>query len=89
MRDKEMSEELTNRLRRVEGQIRGIERMIKEERECHLILGQIMAARAALEKVGLLIISKEFEKCFGQGEDLRKKDTKVLEEAIRAAIKLG
>lgn len=89
MKNKEIVEELSNRLRKVEGQIRGIERMIKEERECHLILGQIMAARAAIEKVGVLVISKEFERCFGKKEALGKKDSRVLEEAIKTAIKMG
>ena len=89
MKNKEVVEELSTRLIKVEGQIRGIERMIKEERECHLILGQIMAARAAIEKVGVLIISREFERCFDKKEALGKKDSRVLEEAIKAAIKLG
>jgi len=42
-----------DRLRRVEGQIRGIQRMVEEGRECEAIVTQLMAARAALDKVSL------------------------------------
>jgi len=43
-----------DRLRRVEGQIRGIQRMVEEGRECEAIVTQLMAARAALDKVSLI-----------------------------------
>ncbi|MHB1296836.1 MAG: metal-sensitive transcriptional regulator [Anaerolineae bacterium] len=55
--------ELLSRLRRVEGQIRGIQRMIEEERDCEAIVTQIMAARAAMDKVSLLIASHHIEQC--------------------------
>ena len=44
---------LTTRLRRVEGQLRGIQRMIDEERDCKEILQQMAAARAALYSANL------------------------------------
>ena len=49
------TEEITNRLKRVEGQVRGLQRMVEEERDCEAILTQLMAARAALDRVGLLV----------------------------------
>jgi CsoR family transcriptional regulator, copper-sensing transcriptional repressor len=42
-----------NRLRRIEGQIRGLERMVDEERYCIDILTQVSAATRALEKLAL------------------------------------
>ena len=51
------------RLRRVEGQVRGIQRMIEEERDCEAIVTQLMAARAALDKAGLFIMSCHIERC--------------------------
>ena len=56
--------EITARLRRVEGQIRGLQRMVNEERDCETILIQLMAARSALDKVGLLIVSNYIDECF-------------------------
>jgi CsoR family transcriptional regulator, copper-sensing transcriptional repressor len=46
-------DELLARLRRIEGQIRGIEAMVEDDRYCTDVLTQIGAARAALDKVAL------------------------------------
>jgi DNA-binding FrmR family transcriptional regulator len=63
-RDATMSEnEITNRLRRVEGQIRGLQRMVDEGRDCEAILTQLMAARAALDQVGLIVADNFVQEC--------------------------
>ena len=69
--------EITTRLKRVEGQVRGLQRMVDEERDCETILIQLMAARSALDKVGLLIVSNYLDECFPG------KDSKAKERAIR------
>ena len=61
--------EVTKRLRRVEGQIRGIQRMIEDGRECEDIITQLMAARAALDKAGLLILSSHVQQCLRGSPD--------------------
>ncbi len=57
------SEEITNRLRRIEGQIRGLQRMVEEQRDCDAILTQLMAARSALDRVGLLVAENFVQEC--------------------------
>ena len=57
------TEEITNRLRRIEGQIRGLQRMVEEQRDCEAILTQLMAARAALDRVGLLVAENYVQEC--------------------------
>jgi DNA-binding FrmR family transcriptional regulator len=57
------TEEITNRLKRVEGQVRGLQRMVEEERDCEAILTQLMAARAALDRVGLLVAENFVQDC--------------------------
>jgi DNA-binding FrmR family transcriptional regulator len=57
------TEEITNRLKRVEGQVRGLQRMVEEQRDCEAILTQLMAARAALDRVGLLITDNFVQEC--------------------------
>jgi DNA-binding FrmR family transcriptional regulator len=64
----EQSEILT-RLRRVEGQIRGIQRMVEEERDCEAIVTQLLAARAALDKTGMLIMGQHIERCLLNARD--------------------
>ena len=57
------TERLRNRLHRVEGQVRGIERMVEEERYCIDVLTQIAAVQAALGKVGEEVLKRHFETC--------------------------
>ena len=61
--------EMLTRLRRVEGQIRGIQRMIEEERDCEAIVTQLLAARAALDKTGMLIMGQHIERCLLNARD--------------------
>lgn len=51
------------RLRRIEGQVRGLQRLVEEETDCEKFLTQLSAARAALDKVGLIVISKNMKQC--------------------------
>lgn len=55
--------EVRKRLRRVEGQIRGVERMLEEGRECRDIVTQISAANHALEQAGFRLISAGLTWC--------------------------
>jgi DNA-binding FrmR family transcriptional regulator len=75
------TEEITNRLRRVEGQIRGLQRMVEEQRECEAILTQLMAARAALDRVGLLVAESFVQECLltADGDVARQRVGRVLE----------
>lgn len=48
---------LIHRLNRIEGQIRGIKKMIEEERDCSKILEQMSSIRSSVDAVGLLLVS--------------------------------
>jgi DNA-binding FrmR family transcriptional regulator len=56
-------DELLKRLRRVEGQVRGVARMVDEDKYCVDILNQIAAVNAALDKVGLALLSDHIRGC--------------------------
>lgn len=73
--------EITNRLKRVEGQVRGLQRMIEEQRDCEAILTQLMAIRSALDKVGLAIADNFVQECImtSDGELARDRMGRVLE----------
>lgn len=66
-------EQILTRLRRVEGQIRGIQRMVEEERECEAIATQLMAARAALDKASLCVMSHHIARCLSAPDGLPEK----------------
>lgn len=54
---------LENRLKRIEGQVRGIQKMVEEDRYCVDILVQISAINAALKKVGFSIGERHMKHC--------------------------
>ena len=56
-------DQLLARLKRIEGQIRGIEAMVSEDRYCIDVLTQISAARAALDKVALGLLDDHAQHC--------------------------
>lgn len=56
-------EDLTRRLKRVAGQIAGIQRMVEEDRYCIEILHQIAAAGRALDAVGVALVGRHLESC--------------------------
>lgn len=59
-------DQITKRLRRVEGQVRGIEKMIDEDRYCIDVLTQIGAIQAALDKVALGLLDGHARTCMTQ-----------------------
>ena len=81
-KDKEM---LQHRLRRIEGQVRGVQRMVDEEAYCVDVLTQIASAVSALEKVGTILLKDHVEHCVREsiekGEDA---DAKI--EELTAAV---
>ncbi|MDG4764548.1 metal-sensitive transcriptional regulator [Solwaraspora sp. WMMD406] len=62
-------EQLLARLRRVEGQVRGIERMVESDRYCIDILTQISAIQAALDKVALGLLDDHARHCMHKGAE--------------------
>ncbi len=59
-RDKEL---LQNRLKRIEGQVRGVQRMVDEEAYCVDVLTQISSIVSAMERVGAILLKDHVEHC--------------------------
>lgn len=75
-------EKLRNRLRRIEGQVRGLQRMVDEEAYCVDVLTQVASVVSALEKAGMLVLRDHVEHCVREsieGGDREKADDKVEE----------
>lgn len=62
-RTDEEKQAVVNRLKRIEGQVRGIQRMIEEDRYCVDVLVQISAITAALKKVGYTVSERHMKHC--------------------------
>ena len=61
-RASELNADLSARMRRIEGQVRGVQRMIEEGRECPDILQQMAAIRAAMHQASLVLARAYMEK---------------------------
>ena len=61
-------DDLTRRLRKVGGQIRGIEQMLQEKRDCRDVVTQLSAANKALEQVGFKLVAAGLEWCLADPE---------------------
>lgn len=56
-------EELKKRLRRVEGQVRGVEKMLEDNRDCHEVMQQLAAIKAAVHQASLLVVRAYASQC--------------------------
>ena len=60
---------VVNRLRRAQGQLAGVLRMIEEQRDCADVVTQLAAVSRALDKAGFALISSGLEQCIRAGDD--------------------
>jgi DNA-binding FrmR family transcriptional regulator len=78
------------RLRRIEGQVRGVERMVEENRYCIDVVTQVTAIQAALDKVALELLSDHAAHCVvGAPEDEQSDRTDELMAAVRRLLRHG
>ena len=80
-------DQLQKRLRRIEGQVRGVQRMVEEDRWCPDILQQIAAVNAALDKVALGLASGHVQHCMAMSDDPKRRD-EMTEELMTALGRL-
>ena len=67
----EVTAEVRRRLRRVGGQIGGIERMLDEGRDCKEVVAQISAATKALEQAGFRLVAEGLTYCIGSPDEAK------------------
>lgn len=84
--DPELRATALQRLKRIEGQLRGLQRMVEEERYCADVLMQIASAHEALRGVGKLLMRNHLEHCVT--EALRSGDARAAERAYAEVLEL-
>jgi DNA-binding FrmR family transcriptional regulator len=83
-------EQLHNRLRRIEGQVRGLQKMVDEDRWCPDVLTQIAAVQAALDKVALGLAEGHAQHCIvGGSEADQEQRTHELMAALGRLVRRG
>jgi DNA-binding FrmR family transcriptional regulator len=78
--------DLINRLKRVEGQIRGIQRMVEEDCYCPDIIVQVAAANAALNSFNKVLLAEHIRTCVA--EDVREGNSEKVDELVTMLQKL-
>jgi len=83
----EGKDEVLKRLRRIEGQVRGLQRMVDEDEYCIDILTQITAASNALKKVAVGLLEEHIRHCVMQGTEEGKDMVREASAAIDRLVK--
>lgn len=81
------TDQMVNRVKRVEGQARGVIRMMNENKECKDVVSQLSAMRSAIDKTIALVVGTNLEQCIreqmAKGEDTEE----MINEAVRLLVK--
>lgn len=83
----EYNKEILNRLKRIEGQVRGSIRLIEEENECKSVVTQLSAIRSAVDRAIALIVSKNLEQCLINDLQEGKETSQAVNEAVELLVK--
>jgi DNA-binding FrmR family transcriptional regulator len=83
----EYDAKIKNRVKRAEGQLRGILRMMDENKECKDVITQISAARTALDRIIAVVVSSNLEKCVRESLLTGKETADFVQEAVQLLVK--
>lgn len=78
---------IIHRLRRTEGQIRGVQKMIDEDKECIDIITQLSAVRSSIDRVMGIIVAENLKDCFENPQKDFQEQSKKIDQAINLIIK--
>ncbi|HLS34709.1 MAG TPA: metal-sensitive transcriptional regulator [Bacillota bacterium] len=81
-------DKVKNRLKRIEGQIRGVLKMMEEDKECKDVVGQMTAIRTALDRAIGVVVSTNLEQCVrdqvSKGENTEEEIKEAVELLVRS-----
>ncbi|HAJ69935.1 MAG TPA: hypothetical protein DCO62_01715 [Alkalibacterium sp.] len=76
-----------NRLKRTEGQIRGIQRMLEEEKECSDVVTQLSAVRSSIDRIMGMIVAENLKECIENPSMNQEEQNEKIQKAIQLVIK--
>jgi DNA-binding FrmR family transcriptional regulator len=85
----EESRNIITRLRRIEGQVQGLQRMVDSGRDCEEILTQIMAVRSSLDHVGLLVMEMHIDRCLVENLPPESPLTREIADVLKSWARFG
>ncbi len=76
-----------NRVKRVEGQVRGLLKMMEEEKDCRDVVTQMSAVRSAIDRTAALIVSKNLEQCIRDEKENGRNSEDLIKEAVNLLVR--
>lgn len=83
----EYDKAVVNRLKRVEGQIRGVLNMIEQNKDCRDVVTQLSASRTAIDRTIGLVVSNNLEQCVRENIENGEDTDELVKEAVSLLVK--
>jgi len=83
----EYDKSVVNRIKRIEGQIKGVLNMIEQNKDCRDVVTQLSASRNAIDRTIGLIVSMDLENCVREKIENRESTEKLVREAVNLLVK--
>lgn len=83
----EYNQHVKNRLRRIEGQVKGVLNMMEQGKDCREIVTQLSAARSAIDRAMGVIVSTNLEQCVRESMQQGKGTENLVKEAVELLVK--
>jgi DNA-binding FrmR family transcriptional regulator len=83
----EYNDSIKNRLRRIEGQVRGVLSMMEQEKDCRDVVTQLTAIRSAIDRAVGYVIGTNLEACIREEMEKGSPADKVIKEAVEMLVK--
>lgn len=80
-------QKVLNRLKRAEGQMRGIQKMIEEGKECSDIMVQLSAVRSSIDSIMGMVVAENLRQCYENPDSNEKKQSEKIEKAINLIVR--
>ena len=81
-------EDIKKRLSRIEGQVRGVAKMVDDDRDCHEIIQQLAAIRSAVQQVSLVVVRSYASQCLLEPHTGESQED-IVEDLIRVLSRAG
>jgi len=83
----EYGTDVKNRVKRIEGQLRGLTKMMNENKECRDVVTQMTAVRNALDRTAAVIVSQNLEQCIREEKQNGESAEDLVKEAVDLLVK--
>ena len=83
----EYDKSVVNRIKRIEGQIKGVLNMIEQNKDCREVITQLSASRTAIDRTMGLIVSMNLERCVRENIEKGEDTQELVKEAVHLLVK--